>query len=46
MLTARATTRPIVTIAIVAWISISILALALSGIVSVGLNALTFVNDT
>jgi hypothetical protein len=46
MFTARATTRPIVTSEISDCMSISIFAIGLSGIVSVGLNALALVNDT
>jgi hypothetical protein len=44
-LTARATTSRIVVRAINDWIAISSLAMALSGIVSVGLNAVAFVYD-
>ena len=45
MLTARATTSPIVTSAVSDWALISHLAIAVSGIVSVGLNAVALVND-
>ncbi len=45
MLTARATTRPIVTSAVSAWRLISHLAVGLSGMVSVGLKAVALVND-
>jgi hypothetical protein len=44
-LTARATTSRIVVSAINDWIAISSLAMALSGIVSVGLKAVAFVYD-
>ena len=46
MLTARATTMTASDRLIADWISISIFAQRLSGIVSVGLNADEFVNDT
>ena len=46
MLTARATTSPTVTSAVSACAAISSLAARLSGIASVGLNAVAFVNDT
>ena len=46
MLTARAATSSSVTSETVDWISISCFAVRVSGIVSVGLNALAFVNET
>jgi hypothetical protein len=45
MFTALATTKPIVTSAVSAWTAMSDFAVAVSGIVSVGLNAVAFVND-
>jgi hypothetical protein len=45
MLTARATTIPIVTSEAPDWTAISIFAIGLSGIVSVGLNAVALVKD-
>ncbi len=45
MLTARATTRPMVTSAAADWTSISIFAVGVRGIVSVGLKAVALVND-
>ena len=44
-LTARATTRRIVIRAISDWVAIRSFAMALKGIVSVGLNAVAFVYD-
>ena len=46
MFTARATTRPIVTSETKDWTSIRSFAICVSGIASVGLNAVAFVNDT
>ncbi len=46
MLTARETMRPIVTSETSDWMPISPLARRLSGIVSVGLNAVAFVSET
>ncbi len=46
MLTARATTKPTVTSAASACPLIIHLAVGVSGIVSVGLNAVAFVNET
>jgi hypothetical protein len=45
MLTARATTSPIVTRAVSDWAAISSFARGVSGIVSVGLNAVALVNE-
>jgi hypothetical protein len=46
MLTARETTSPIVTSETSAWTPITLLASAVSGIVSVGLKAVALVSDT
>jgi hypothetical protein len=46
MFTARETTRPIVTSETSDWSAIISFALTVSGIVSVGLNAVAFVNYT
>ena len=45
MFTARATTKPIVTSAVSDCAAISDLAIGVSGIVSVGLNAVALVNE-
>jgi len=46
MFTARETTKPIVTSEASDWMPITLLAIGVSGIVSVGENAVALVSDT